>query len=75
MSAVNFEAASDDIHRLQVAIMNMDSLAQGGFSEISAIAKLALVAMETPYGYLHPETIAQALRAICSNCRRHRELH
>jgi hypothetical protein len=56
---------SNDLHRLQAAVTDMDALAQQGFSEILAIAKLALAAMETPDGYRQPETIAQALRAIC----------
>lgn len=54
----------NDLRRLQTAVFDMDCLAQGGFSEISAIAKLALAALETPDGYRHPETIAHALRAI-----------
>lgn len=53
-----------DIRRLQAAIFDMDCIAQGAFSEISAIAKLALAALETPDGYHHPETIAHALLAI-----------
>lgn len=74
---VDTPTPSTDIRRLQAAVYDMDCLAQGGFSEISAIAKLALAAMETPDGYRHPETIAQALRAIwgkaddienCINC-------
>lgn len=54
----------DDITRLKAAITDMDCLAQSGFSEISAIAKLALAALETPDGYTNLEIIAQALRAI-----------
>ncbi|ATE59099.1 hypothetical protein [Thauera sinica] len=54
----------NNLRRLQAAITDMDGFAQGGLSEISAIAKLALAAMETPDGYRHPEMIAQALSAI-----------
>lgn len=63
---------------LQSAIYDMDSLSQNGFSEISSIAKHALAMLETPDGYRHPETIANALRAIwgkaddiesCIRCR------
>jgi hypothetical protein len=56
---------SNDLHRLQAAVTDMDALAQHGFSEILAIAKLALAAMEAPDGYIQPETFAQALGAIC----------
>jgi len=42
----------------------MDALAHEGFLQIAAIAKLALTALETPDGWQHPETIAQALTAI-----------
>jgi len=55
---------SNDIKRLHAAVYDMDCLAQGGFSEIAAIAKLAMVALETQDGYLHPENIANALRTI-----------
>lgn len=68
---------SNDIKRLHAAVYDMDCLAQGGFSEIAAIAKLAMSALETPDGYLQPENIANALRTIwgkaydienCINC-------
>lgn len=67
-----------DPRLLQAAITDMDSFSQSGFSEISAIAKLALAALETPDGYRFHENIALALRAIwgkaddienCINCR------
>lgn len=57
-------AKSNDVKLLQGAVHFMDALAQEGFSEISAIAKLALAALETPDGYRDTETIARALRAI-----------
>lgn len=57
---------SNDIRRLQAAVYDIDALSQCGFSEISGIAKLALVALEHPDGYLHPEIIAQAFSAIWS---------
>jgi hypothetical protein len=55
---------SNDPETLQSAISDIDCLAQTGFSEISAIAKLALASMEVPDSYRNPETIAQALRII-----------
>ncbi len=53
-----------EIDRLRSTVHDMDFLSQEGFSEISAIAKLALMAMEHPDGYRHPEIIAHALRSI-----------
>lgn len=53
-----------EIKTLRNTVEAMDSLAQDGFSEIGAIANLALAMMEQPDGYLHPEIIAQALRTI-----------
>jgi len=53
-----------NIRQLRSAVENMDGLAQEGFSQIAAIAKLALSHMETPHGWQHPEAIAQALEAI-----------
>lgn len=50
--------------QLQAAITDIDSMSQCGFSEISAIAKLALATLETPDGYRFHENIALALRAI-----------
>jgi len=52
------------VQQLRIAVENMDALAHEGFSQITAIAKLALTALETPDGWQHPETIAQALTAI-----------
>ncbi|MEF8755080.1 MAG: hypothetical protein V5B60_14320 [Accumulibacter sp.] len=54
----------DDLVRLQAAVLDMDSLSQEGFSAISAIAKLALAAMEGPSASRDHEAIAGALRAI-----------
>lgn len=54
----------NDIEKLRAAVTDMDCLSQGGFSEIAAIAKLALASLEHPDGYLHSENIAHALRAI-----------
>ena len=56
------EAAS--LKNLRGAVKSIDALAQGGFGEIIAIAKLALAYLESAAGYQHPETVALALRAI-----------
>lgn len=63
-TTVNQSRKSTDVEKLQRAVESMDSLAQQGFSEIAAIAKLALGALQTPSGYVHPETIVQALEVI-----------
>ena len=57
-------ALTTDTQTLRDTVEFIDRLSQGGFSEISAIAKLALAQLEHPDGYRHPETIAQALNAI-----------
>lgn len=65
IETVNQPATPKDVQKLRDTVEFMDSLAQGGFSEISAIAKLALAQLEHPDGYRHPENIALALSAIC----------
>ena len=55
-----------DVQHLQVAVETMDLLSQDGFSEISSIAKLALISLEAPAGYQHIDNIATALKAIRS---------
>jgi len=52
------------VHQLRSAVETMDSLAQEGFAQIAAIAKLALSHMETAHGWRNPEIIAHALTAI-----------
>lgn len=39
---------STDIRNLQSGVRNIDAIAREGLSEIAAIAKLALAAMESP---------------------------
>ena len=58
------ECTQDEIKELEEAIQAMDRLSQGGFSEISAIAKLCLMSLESPRGYLHMEILATAFQAI-----------
>ena len=50
---------------MRTTITSMDGLSQGGFSEIAAIAKLALKSLETPDGYRSMDSIASALESIC----------
>jgi len=45
-------------------ISRMDSLSQGGFAAVAAVAKRALARLDTPDGRSHPERMADALRAI-----------
>ncbi len=63
-TTVNRSPKSADVGRLQVALEDIDALAQGGFGQIESIARLALAALQTPEGYLRPEAIVQALIAI-----------
>lgn len=50
--------------KLRETIKNIDNLSQIGFSEIAAIANLALTALKTPDGYRHPQNIAYAFQVI-----------
>lgn len=63
-TTVNQSKKSTDVEKLQGAVEFMDSLAQQGFSEIAAIANLALGALQTPAGYVHLDNIVQALEVI-----------
>ena len=55
--------------KLRETIESIDSLSQSGFSEIAAIADLALTALKTPDGYRHPQNIAYALKVIRDKAR------
>lgn len=46
------------------AIVDMDRMAQDAFSEISTMAQLALVSLETPKAYTNLESMATVLKAI-----------
>jgi len=53
------------IDALQNAVKTIDSFSQQGFSEIGAIARLALAALESPtISPRTPDDVAKALRAI-----------
>jgi len=52
------------VHQLRSAVETMDSLAQEGFAQIAAIAKLALSHLQTANGWQHVDTLAHALEAI-----------
>src|SRR5690606_7318199 len=54
----------NDPEALRMAIANIDGLVGDGFSQIIAISKLTILAMETPDGYSDPENIAKALENI-----------
>ncbi len=54
-----------EAQKLRNTITTIDALSQEGFSEIAAIAHLALARLETPDGYRHIDDIAHALDAIC----------
>lgn len=53
-----------DINRLRSVITDMDALSQSGFSNISAMAKLAIHWLESPDKSKHTEVVAQALKMI-----------
>ncbi len=63
------KTTTSDVQKLREAIENMDGLSQDAFSEIAAIASLALSRFETPNGYLSSEDIVYALRAIRSTAQ------
>lgn len=50
--------------QLREAITEMDSMAQGAFSEIATVARLALASLETPRGCDDIESIAHVLSFI-----------
>lgn len=58
-----------DTQDLRETIHNIDALSQGGFSEIAAVAGLALSRLEKPEGLLDLEDIAYALLAIRNKAR------
>lgn len=56
--------AKTDLESLREAVHNMDAMSQEGFSEIKAIARLAMAALLTPEGQRDTEAMAGALQAI-----------
>lgn len=58
------KAKSTDVEDLQCAIYDMHEMTQDGLAEISAIAKLALCAMESPTNQPDMDTLARAFSAI-----------
>ena len=56
--------ATPTTQQLRNAVTEIDTMAQGAFSEIAAIAKLALATLETPAAYIDPESMAILLNAI-----------
>lgn len=65
MHAIQRQSApTTEVEDLQETILTIDCLAQGGFSEIASIARLALSRLETQDGYRHLDDIANALSAI-----------
>lgn len=67
MTAINPaqpQQAASRINELEDAVLNIQSLASDSLSQIEAIAKLALLAMQRPDAYWHPENIALAFEVI-----------
>lgn len=55
-----------DAQRLRNTIKSMDAMSQEGFGRIEALAKVALMALETPDAYRFEEMFAQVLETIAS---------
>ena len=64
MSTPKTQAQQKQLEELKDSINLMDQFAHDGFERIQAIARLALLAMETPEGHRHMETYATAFDAI-----------
>ena len=56
--------AISEIRKLRHVITNIDALSQEGFSDIAALAKLALIALDTPDYDRNIAAIARALSTI-----------
>lgn len=52
------------VQELEETVNTIDQLSQGGFSEIAAIASLALIALETPDGWRSIDDIVTVLETI-----------
>lgn len=57
-------AKSTDIESLQNTVRAMDCIASDALSEIAAVARLALSAMESPTSHPSPETFARVFTTI-----------
>lgn len=53
-----------DAQRLRNTVKTMDAMAQEGFGGIEALARVALMALETPDAHRFPELIAGVLSTI-----------
>jgi len=53
-----------DTKRLLATINDMDAISQEGFSHIEALARVALMALQTPDGHRFTEMIAKTLETI-----------
>lgn len=53
-----------EIQTLRDTVKTMDCLAQRGFDQIEAIARLAILSLETPDGQRNTEALSHALRVI-----------
>ncbi|HEX5806107.1 MAG TPA: hypothetical protein VFY31_07210 [Macromonas sp.] len=63
-TAQTTQTIQKQIDRMKESINLMDNFSQDGFSRIEAIARLALLAMETPEGQRDVEVYATAFEAI-----------
>lgn len=58
------------ITQMRTAIRGMDAMSRDGFGSVEAIARLALLALESPEGQRFTEVLACALQAIRDTSRR-----
>ncbi len=57
-------AKTADALRLRGTVKDLDALSQEGFSSIEALARVALMALETPDAHRFPELLAGVLGTI-----------
>lgn len=68
MNAINLvqQQSTSRISDLEGAVTDIHGLAMEGLSQIEAIARVSLLAMQTPDAYRFPENIAMTLEVIWS---------
>ncbi|MDM1697131.1 hypothetical protein HX099_10750 [Thiopseudomonas alkaliphila] len=68
MNAISLtkQPLSSRISDLEFAVTDIHGLAMEGLSQIEAIARVSLLAMQTPDAYRFPENIAMTLEVIWS---------
>ncbi|WP_426110419.1 hypothetical protein [Massilia sp. PWRC2] len=57
-------ASDADVHQFRAVVVDMDAMAQSGFSKISSIARMALAALQGPPRPREDSDIINVLKAI-----------